>query len=441
MFTLLGLAVLLLLWERWRTRPSDPSPLAGMAATLWVMVNTHQMWIVGLVLVAGFAVHVGLTRALAGRGWVDESDAELPLRPLLLTFVGGLLAAALSPLGVGAWVAPWALVTTMLALGSDGSVAAESQELEPIWTDPIGGPITALLLLVVVVAGWRARGRWSVLELGVLLMGLGMVGAALRGIPFFALAAAAVAVRWSAKAEEPLVPEGSLVPGLFASLTLFLATVLLVTLSLPREHAALVRQQGVGRSVGEWPEASTAFLRTTPPPGEMMNIGWVAANYLNFEVYPVRRVFVDGRWEAYPKAFLTQTMAAERDQAVLDSLIAEWEPGFVVVEMRDPDQLDRLATLVERGWPLVFVDSILAVAVRPHDGSQAYVGRWAMAPASLDLPDWLPEHPVLHAQQQIRLASLLRRLGESDRAGALWAEASAHGDHPAVARDLALHEE
>ena len=335
-----------------------------MVATLWLMVNTHQMYIIGVVLVAGFVVHVVVTRAAAETGWLDATDQGLPVAPLVAAWGLGLLALMLSPLGAGALVAPLALFATVAALGAGGPEVAESSELEPIWTDPIGGPVTLLLLVAVGIAGYRARGRWSVLELGVLAMGLVLVAAALRGVPFFSVAAAAVITRWSAKS-PPLFREGSPLPLAFAACTGVLAGALLITQLRPQPHAYLYRQQGLGRSVGEWADTTIAFLRDDPPPGEMLNIGWVAANYLNYGVYPVKRVFVDGRWEAYPKPFLDQAMRAQREQPVLDALIAEWKPSFVVAEMREVTQQSRIATLVERGWALVFVDTITAVAVRP----------------------------------------------------------------------------
>ena len=80
---------------------------------------------------------------------------------------------------------------------------------------------------------------------------------------------------------------------------------------------------------------------------------------------------------------------------------------------------------------------VAVVAVRPGAATEAYRSEWATTCAEADLPDWLPEHPILHAQQQIRFAGLLRVCGDDARADELLEQASAHADHPAVARDLA----
>ncbi|MEN0062417.1 MAG: hypothetical protein AAGA48_09705 [Myxococcota bacterium] len=435
-FTVLGLGLLLVAFERWRARPETRAPLIAMVLTLWFMVNTHQMYLIGVVLIAGFAVHIAVTRALRGRGWLDESDADLPLTPLLATFGASVAVMAISPLGPRAWIAPWALVSTVLTLGSDGTTGARSAELEPIWTDPLGGPIVAVFAVVVGVAAVRARGRWSVIELGVLAMGTALVVAALRGIPFFALAAASVVTRWDEKAKTPLLESVPLFRAALAACVVFLAGLILGGQVKPRDHAYLRRQQGLGKSVGEWAESATAFLREHPPPGQMLNLGWGAGNYLTYDVHPVKDVFVDGRWEAYPKDFLLQSIEAQSDQAVLDELIETWMPGFVVGEMRLPDHHERIETLLERGWALVYLDSIVMVVVPPLPATAEYRARFATSVADVDLADWLPEHPILHAQQQIRFAGFLATCGEQARAEALFEAASAYEDHPEVAASL-----
>ena len=430
--TLVGMGALLVAFDAWRARPRW-APLAAMVGTLWLMVQSHQMYLFGFLLVIGFVLHLAVTRVVAGRGWVDDRDAALPLAPLALTAVACFLVIAASPLGWRAWVAPWAMFTTVGALGASGG--AEADELLPIWVEPIGGPLTALLIGLAGFAGWRARGRWQLVEVGALLMGLAMVLAAMRGIPFFALAAAAVISRWWRRA-DPFMPDAHLLRATATLLTLILGGAMLARTVAPRPHEYFgAAQQGLGRSIGEWADEATAFLRADPPPGEMLNIGWVAGNYLHYGVYPVRRAFVDARWEAYPKDFLAAAIAAQRDQAALDALIDQWQPGFVVAEVRDRDQQDRVATLVARGWALVYADSQLAVVVRPTDASRAYIEAHRLDLSALRPADATPEHPVLYAQQLARFAGLLRRLGETERAEALRAEAAAV-DHPAVAKHL-----
>ncbi|HHO52369.1 MAG TPA: hypothetical protein ENK18_16235 [Deltaproteobacteria bacterium] len=434
-FTFGGMALLLLAFEAWR-RGQGRAPLVAMIVIQWLMVNTHQLFLLGWVLLWGFVAHLALTRLLAGRGWLDDADAALPIAPVAVTAALGVGIGVLSPNGPAVFRAPLSLLTTMTELGATAGGGFQSAELAPIWTDPIGLVATGVLTIAVGTAAWRSRGRWRLYELGVLLVGAAMVAAALRGIPFYAAAAAAVATRWSRRA-PPLLPVTSPVRAVAAGVVVVLAGSLLLQNLRPRPHAYLARQYGVGKSIGEWGEHTTAFLRQTPPPGEMLNIGWVAANYLNFDVYPVRRVFVDGRWEAYPKPFLARTMAMMEDADVLQELIDEWRPGFVLAEMRMPSQQQRLAELVAGGrWRLVYVDSITAIAAAVEPSTAAYLEAHGLQPAQIQPPDWLPDHPVLHAQQQIRVARLLRYLGEEQAAASLLEAARALADDPFVAHDL-----
>lgn len=435
-FTILGMGLILVAWSRWRRDPTLRGPLVAMVATQWLMVNTHQMWILGLALQVTFLVHLLLTRAVAGRGWFDDRDAALPLAPIAATLVASLLVLQLSPYGPRVYLAPVALLATMGQFGLASDRGAQSDELAPVWHDPIAAIVVMFLSLVLALAAWKTRRRWLLYEFVVVGLGLALVLMALRGIPFYALAAGAVATRWGARA-TPLLPIGSPVhPTRKVGATL-LSLVLLATQLEPREHAFLLRQQGLGKSIGEWGEHTTKFLREHPPPGEMLNIGWFAANYLNFDVYPVKRVFVDGRWEAYPIDFLDDCLRMPDDPAVLRRMIDEWDPGFVLAEMRQARQQRRLAELVLAGEArLVYVDTIAAIAVRPKPGAEAYLAEFGMDAADIDPPDWLPEHPVLYAQQQVRVAILLKMLGEDERAGDLLREAGASSWHPEVRDDL-----
>lgn len=438
--TVLGMGLLLVCWERWRAQRGR-GPLLAMVLIQWVMVNNHQMWVLGLALQVGFALHLLVTRLLAGRGWVDDTDASLPIAPVLATALASTAICALSPQGVRVYLAPLALLGTMEQLGASSELGFQSAELAPIWTDPIGWPVTLALVAAAAVAAWRVRGRWHLYELGVLAIGAVLVFAALRGIPFFAVAAALVLTRWAIRS-APLFPETSPVYVAARASVIAIATMLITMNIVPHEPVYLQRQHGLGRSVGEWGEEATSFLRRAPPPGEMMNIGWVAANYLNYDLYPVKRVFVDGRWEAYPREFIDRTLRMTRDPELLQEVIEEWQPGFVLAEMRKIDQQERVAELVAGGdWKLVYVDSIVVVVALQDDTapSRAYLQRHGLDPAQIEPGDWLPQHPILYAQQQIRVARLLAMLGERQRADALVEQARAQEEHPAVLADLATY--
>ncbi|MEQ1506698.1 MAG: hypothetical protein ABMB14_31010, partial [Myxococcota bacterium] len=181
-----------------------------------------------------------------------------------------------------------------------------------------------------------------------------------------------------------------------------------------------------------------AMLRADPPPGEVLNLGWVAGNPLIHGLYPVRRVFVDPRWEAYPRPFLLAAIAAVHDPALFAAELDQWRPGFVVVELRERDAVQRAGELVAAGWAVVHVDTDLAVLVPTTDATAAYRARHPpLGSIGLGPVDGWSTAPVVRAQQQARFARLRAALGDPAGAAALVAEARATSDDPAVAAELA----
>jgi hypothetical protein len=439
-WTLLGLGLLLLGLDGLRRREARAVLLVPLAQ--WLMVNGHQMWPLGFALQLSFLLHLGLVKTLGGRSGagvtIDPTDRTLSPGPALLALLLSLGAAMISPLGPGVYAAPLTTLDTLLSQGQATATGAQAAELAPVWGDPLS---TALLLVLLGVAlGWVVRARRSVVpfELAVMAMGLVLVLAAIRGMPFCAVALGAVAARARARA-EPLLPPESPVHGVAAAAAIVLGLGLL-RVSLSAEPAYFQRQPGLGRSVGEWGEGVVAFLREDAPPGEPMNLGWVVGNPLIEGVFPAKRVFVDPRWEAYPRAFLLDAIRSLQDPDMLQALIERHQPGFLVAEMRLPEVQQRASELWATGqWALVYADPEHLVLVHLTPESSAYLARHPpLQPRELvERMSWQEDHPILRAQEQIRVARLLRWLGAPEPAQVLLEQAQGRADHPRVQQDLA----
>jgi hypothetical protein len=439
-WTMLGLGLLLLGLEGLRRREGRAVLLVALAQ--WLMINGHQMWPLGFALQLSFLLHLALTKALGGRSaagfTVDPADRGLPLGPPLLALVLSLGVAMISPLGPGVYTAPLTTLDTLLSQGQATATGAQAAELAPVWGDPLSTGL--LLVLAAVAVGWvvRARHRVVPFDLAVMAMGLLLVLAAIRGMPFCAVALGAVAARARARAGALFPPE-SPVHGTAAAAAIVLGLGLL-RVSLSAEPAYFQRQPGLGRSVGEWGDGVVAFLRADPPPGEPMNLGWVVGNPLIGGVFPEKRVFVDPRWEAYPRAFLLDAIRSLQDPAMLRTLIARHQPAFVVAEMRLPEVQQRVSELWRTGeWPLVYADPEHLVLVRATPEAQPWLARHPpLQPGELtQRMSWREGYPVLLAQEQIRVARLLLALGAPELAQPLLEQARARADHPRVLQDLA----
>ncbi len=427
--TVVGLGALLLAFDAWRR--GHVRALWALPLITWVMVNSHQLFVLGVALQGTFLIHAWLTPRHDGHALLS-SETLPPLGPLLVAVAASMGILMVSPLGPGVYLSPLAMIGSLLEHGHTAGTA-QSQELRPFWTDPLAAVVVASLSVVVVLELWRTRGRWQLVELAVLAMGLVTVAAALRGTPFFALAAGTVAVRLAHRG-EPWLPADS--PVAIASAgTAGLFALLLIGVKETAPRAYLAIQTGIGRSHGEWADHTIAFLEQSPPPGRVLNLGWVTGNTLIWARIPP---YVDPRWEAYPRDFLHAGMAAMQDGTALAAQIETWRPHWILAEMRLSEVQERAAELLTtRQWHLVYADSHHLVLVHDQPDTQAYLRDHRIEPRTLEPGDWEVDEPVLLAQQQVRVARFLRMVGANDRAQALLQQARSAADHPQVAAALA----
>ena len=77
----------------------------------------------------------------------------------------------------------------------------------------------------------------------------------------------------------------------------------------------------------------TAYLVSSPPEGNGINLSWYLGNSLIFNLYPQKKVFVDPRTETYPKEFIQRVFAAEESQEELLSLIKQYNARWFLGEL------------------------------------------------------------------------------------------------------------
>jgi hypothetical protein len=438
--TLFGLGVILLLFDRYRAgsraAPYGPAggpagfrprfALGGVVAVQWVMAQCHQLWVLGIAVQVLFLAHLVASRSTRP-SWIrfEMEDRDVPIGPAVAALVGSIAVLAISPLGIGVYAAPLAPLLTLWTQGAGADGGAQAEELALVWSDPLATFVVLAGGAVAFATLVRSRGRWSVLELGVLAIGAALVVVAVRGIPFYAVAVGGLVSRTRERTGPWMPPHAAIHPVAgAATIVLALASIVPGITAEPRYTST---QLGYGRSVGDWGDGLIASLEHARP-GEILNLGWVAGNPLVFGRLPV---FVDPRFEAYPKPFLARAIAAARDPATLRALVAEYDPDTIVAEMRLPEVQDRVAELVREGWTLTHVDALFVV-LRPADAK-----RQPMDPATVSPGTDSPEGSVLRAQEHLRLARLLLLLDRPDAALSHVAAARTRSDDAAVAWDLA----
>jgi hypothetical protein len=170
----------------------------------------------------------------------------------------------------------------------------------------------------------------------------------------------------------------------------------------------------------------------------MMNLSWYSGNALIWELGHRAPVFVDPRFEAYPRSFLIDALAAEDDSTIFDRLLDEYRPAWFVGELRVSGVRAQMARLYLEGeWEFVHIDPILAIMVKRDAEQKEYLAEHRIDPSKIEPASLLHDHPELLAQQEIRLAALLAELGKLPAARRWYASAREAATFPNVAIGLA----
>jgi hypothetical protein len=420
--TILLFVCLLLAVDSYRRRKTWVASL--FVALQWVMANSHQLYPLGLATQGALLVHVVTTRRLGGWWGISAEDGKLPVWPLVLALLMSLLACFATPLGLEIIRTPLYTASTVFYHRK------HVDELAPFFAKPATLAMVTLATVLAAVSFWRSRKNWQPFDLFLWLMFAGMVSVAIRGVALYtAVCVGLFARNWvrggSSRANTVFRQVGW--KGSAGMITRLAAACLTVAVCFlicyvqwvnpPRGLLGGGPQPGIGMALGVWPTKATEFLKGYPPPGRMLNIPWYTANWLIWDLYPYHRVFVDPRFEAYPRGFLVDSIEAEKDDALLANEISRYQPNWIVAEVRRREIQQRVANLLRKGeWVLVYADTVLMVLVRNTAESAPYIAAHQLDPAQIAPRDYLNGtfYPDLLALQQIRVASLLADLGQAE---------------------------
>ncbi len=386
----------------------------------WLMVNSHQLYPLGLAAQGALLIHVALARRLGGRWGISAEDGKLPLWPLAIALAASVLACLATPIGLKIIQASAHTANTLFYYRK------YADELVPFYFNRLVVVIVALATGLVAVGFWKSRRSWQPFDLFLWMIAAGVVSAAIRGVAIYTAVCVGLFARSWVKsrtsafgvAAPPVRGTGfGKMVGRVAAASLTLGACLLICYALwVRPPRGLVGgyQPGIGQALGVWPNKTIEFLKRYPPPGQMLNIPWYTGNALIWGLYPQQRVFVDPRFETYPRSFLLESIQAEGDDAILAKQISQYRPGWIVAGMWRGDIRQRMAKLIrEEEWVLVYVDTVFMALVRNSTENAAYIAAHRLNPGQISPQDYLDgrSYPDLLALQQIQVASLLKDLG------------------------------
>jgi hypothetical protein len=295
---MIGLACFCALWFL-----ADRGPLWAIVPLMWVWVNSHGSFPLGVALVVCL---------LVGR-LMDRGDASRPWRVVGLTVLGTLLGGVLSP------VAGTILVFPLTLLERTDQLQAVSEWRSPNFAD--WGPRLFLAMLLLGLMAARRVDRWELIVPAVVFSGAALLGA--RNVPLAALAL------------TPLLAAGAPVLGTLRAsdrsrfgrvlLGVSVAGFALLTISMPMDDHL---------DLSTYPLTEILALEDEgilPDEGTTVAYRDTVGNYLEYRYGPQQNVFFDDRFDFYSSSTLQDMIDLHNGRRVLE-ILDEYDIDVVIWE-------------------------------------------------------------------------------------------------------------
>jgi hypothetical protein len=381
-------------------------------------VNSHQLFPIGIGFQIVFLAHLFLVKNFGGRYGIAEVDATVPLLPLLLALGSSISACFLSPLGTNI------VDVVSHTIGSLRHHKDHVLEFKPFFSDSYSLLLAIFSTCLGAVGVYRNRKVWQPFEVGLWILAAFILSAAIRGIAFYTMICVGLfgrsftGVQFAGKEIQGKDQSGEIILRTFCSLlTLAIIVGIFYIKWVVPTRVLGGTQPGIGLAHGVWPYETIKFLKNHPPTGEMINLTWYSGNPLILELFPRHRVFVDPRFESYPRDFLLKAIEAGNSRQVLEELISEFQPDWMVLEIGRGSICKLAAELIkENAWVLVHADTVLLTLVRNLPKNDSYIAAHRLDPKDIAPQDFLDSETDLKALQALRMAGLYMAFGLKKKA-------------------------
>jgi hypothetical protein len=296
----------------WSLDAAKPRRALWLIPLFVLWANLHGLWVVGLGVVALYALFT-----LAGRTPMSAPDAR---RWVAIGFVGCLFGVMLTPAGPAGVLYPLRYIDA-----GDWGLENIHEWQSPDFHSAAMLGLLALILVLLAVGIWTggAPGWMSVL----CLLGVAMSLVSLRNAPLLAVwsvpvVAMGLAARWPARLTPKPVPEKQQpVRRAMEAITAIAIVVVSAVLVLPQTPAAHLEET----VASEFPEAAMEIIREVKPDARVLaEYGW--GGYVIWSGYDHgARVFVDGRNDMYDQSILEDYTAIREADDGWQDLLAEYE--------------------------------------------------------------------------------------------------------------------
>lgn len=358
MFNLLFLAIFLFVIEKYRdrVRTTEQSPwwIWTLVPLTIVWVNLHSGYLLGIVVIATYAIGDLLNRRL-----IPDDDRALPTRlavRLLGVAAASFIASAVNPNGWAMWRYPFD------TLGSPVMQTRIVEWFSPDFHNPYNLPF--VLMLAAGVIGFVVSPRKPTITDFLLFGGTGFATmVSVRHMPLFALVAMPIVSRYLTEWVSTTRLGGLVLntPPLRSPTRLMLtvnACIAVVALLFPFIQWANVIKDNQELVSQRYPVEAVKFLQTEGLADQPLFNSYNFGGYLIWHEIPV---FVDGRADVYGDEFLRRALSVTDITAQWREVLEEYGVRVIMIESDT-----RLVTLLHEtnGWNEVYKDDIATIFVQ-----------------------------------------------------------------------------
>ncbi len=198
-------------------------------------------------------------------------------------------------------------------------------------------------------------------------------------------------------------------------LTLFLP-VPFVTHSFYERQEGYCKRFGLGISEHRYCIRAATFIEKTDLPGNFFNAGLEVGDYLIWHLWPKRKVFMDGRLEAYGKAFFGRVSQLLEDPSLWPEWVETYGINVCILDHSGPTQDRLLGWLVQApDWSPIYLDGETVLFMKKSAENQKILAAHTIRLKEDLLPpdsgDWITE---------IGLAQFYTKAGLLDKAESLY---------------------
>jgi hypothetical protein len=332
----------------------------GPGRSLWLLPPAMAVW----ANVHGSFFLGWLLLGCAACGAAIEGRSLRPARPFVLTLLGCLGAACLTPYGPGS-------LSYLVTIVGNPIIRGLALEWGPTSVSRPEGLLFFASVIALAVVVVRAPTRLRPTE-ALLLLVFGCLGlTAVRSVVWWGMAAAPVAARLLATLRRPAVEPTRERPALNLAVMGLASGLVVASLPWAKQANPLVPAAHREVVVQEVPQDLVHFLQAHTYEGRMLTrVGW--GGYFDWTLWPAHRPFLDGRFELHPPEVWLDYLAMMFPRADWQALTDRYGVGYMVLSKQDEAGLIDAARATPI-WRVDYEDNHAVVFVRSVASQQLVV--------------------------------------------------------------------